>query len=83
LADLEEKSKAKEQAQEAEAIKESEEKKEITNVNQVEFEKVNKLDENIYYDKDLNPFTLRLYYLNTEKALDDTANFVKNSLKEL
>lgn len=83
LADLEEKSKAKEQDQEAEAIKESEEKKEITNVNQVEFEKVNKLDENIYYDKDLNPFTLRLYYLNTEKALDDTANFVKNSLKEL
>ncbi len=83
LADLEAKAKQEEQAKEEQAKKENEEKKEITNINQEEFEKVNKLDENIYYDKDLTPFTLRLYYLNTEKALDDTANFIKNSLKEL
>lgn len=69
-------------------IKESEEKNKEKNdrtelINKEEFNKVNKLDENIYYDKDLNPFTLRLYYLNTEKDLDLTANFIKNSLKEL
>jgi len=52
-------------------------------VNQEELNKVSKLDENIYYDKDLNPFTLRLYYLNTERALEQTAYFIKNSLKEL
>lgn len=52
-------------------------------INQDEFEKINKLDENIYYDKDLNPYTLRLYYLNTEKELEQTAYFIKNSLKEL
>lgn len=52
-------------------------------VNKEELDKVNKLDENIYYDKDLNPFTLRLYYLNTERALEQTAYFIKNSLKEL
>ncbi|MDD3793364.1 MAG: ABC transporter substrate-binding protein [Candidatus Gracilibacteria bacterium] len=52
-------------------------------VNQEELNKVNKLDENIYYDKDLNPFTLRLYYLNTERNLEQTAYFIKNSLKEL
>jgi len=81
--DIEAKIKAKEVDQEKAAIAENEKEKEISNLNKEEFEKVNKLDENIYYDKDLNPFTLRLYYLNTEKALDQTANFVKNSLKEL
>ncbi|MDD2907878.1 MAG: ABC transporter substrate-binding protein [Candidatus Gracilibacteria bacterium] len=72
--------------EQAETNKIDAEKKKKDAVNQIDkdkFEKVNKLDENIYYDKDLNPFTLRLYYLNTEKALDQTANFVKNSLKEL
>jgi len=69
-------------------IKETKEKiKEKENasnlINKEEFNKVNKLDENTYYDKDLNPFTLRLYYLNTERDLEVTANFIKNSLKEL
>lgn len=64
--------------------KKSEEKKNpIDLIDKEEFNKINKLDENIYYDKDLNPYTIRLYYLNTERALEQTANFIKNSLKEL
>lgn len=48
-----------------------------------ELEKLNKLDENIYYDKNWMPFTLKLYYSNTDKNIDTTANFILNSLKEL
>jgi hypothetical protein len=51
--------------------------------NQKELEKLNKLDENTYYNKDLTPFTLRLYYLNSDRYYEATANFIKNSLKEL
>ncbi|MDD3145512.1 MAG: ABC transporter substrate-binding protein [Candidatus Gracilibacteria bacterium] len=65
------------------AEEEQNKKDAINQIDKDKFDKVNKLDENIYYDKDLNPYTLRLYYLNTEKALDQTANFVKSSLKEL
>ena len=48
-----------------------------------EIQKYSKLDENIYYNKDWVPFTLKLYYSNTDKNIDTTANFIKNSLKEL
>jgi hypothetical protein len=44
---------------------------------------LNKLDENTYYDKDLVPFSLTLYYPNSDKDIEDTANFIKSSLKEL
>ncbi|MDR3150684.1 MAG: hypothetical protein LBU14_03595 [Candidatus Peribacteria bacterium] len=51
--------------------------------NQLELEKLNKLDESIYYNKDLIPFTLSLYYMDSDKNISTTANFVKSSLKEL
>ncbi|MDR2411321.1 MAG: hypothetical protein LBD88_01665 [Candidatus Peribacteria bacterium] len=51
--------------------------------NQSELERLNKLDENTYYNSDLVPFTLSLYYMNTDRNIDKTANFVKSSLKEL
>jgi hypothetical protein len=54
-----------------------------TLVNQAELERLSKLDENTYYNKDLVPFTLSLYYIDTDKNIDKTANFVKSSLKEL
>jgi hypothetical protein len=51
--------------------------------NQAELEKINKLDENIYYNKDLTPYTLNLYFTDTDKNINTTANFIKSSLKEL
>jgi hypothetical protein len=51
--------------------------------NQSQLERLNKLDENTYYNNDLVPFTLSLYYIDTDKNIDKTANFVKSSLKEL
>jgi hypothetical protein len=51
--------------------------------NQSELEKLNKLDENTYYNNNLVPFTLSLYYTDTDRNIDKTANFVKSSLKEL
>jgi hypothetical protein len=46
-------------------------------------EKYNKLDEKIYYDKNLIPYTIKLYFLNTQKDLESTAIFIQNSLKEM
>ncbi|MDR1945206.1 MAG: hypothetical protein LBQ59_03940 [Candidatus Peribacteria bacterium] len=51
--------------------------------NQAELEKLNKLDENTYYSNNLTPFNLNLYYTDTDENIEKTANFVKNSLKEL
>lgn len=48
-----------------------------------QIEEIVKLDENKYYNKDLKVFSLKLYYLNTEKYFEKTANFIKNSLKEI
>jgi hypothetical protein len=56
---------------------------EIVEIDKEELDKLSKLDENIYYDEDLNAFTLRLYYLNSERELEQTASFIENSLKEL
>lgn len=67
----------KEEANKAKEI----EKNEV--VDQKELDKLNKLDENTYYDKDLVPFSLTLYYPNSDKDIEDTANFIKSSLKEL
>lgn len=46
-------------------------------------EKYNKLDEKIYYDKNLIPYTIKLYFLNSQKDLESTAIFIQNSLKEM
>ena len=56
---------------------------EIVEIDKAELEKLSKLDENTYYDEDLNPFTLKLYYLNSQRELEQTALFIERSLKEL
>jgi len=66
-----------------EAIKEIPKEPEVVEIDKEELDKLSKLDENTYYDKELNPFTLRLYYLNSERELEQTAIFIQNSLKEL
>lgn len=55
----------------------------IQDVNTSELDKLNKLDENTYYNNNLVPFTLSLYYPNSAKDVETTANFIKSSLKEL
>lgn len=61
-----------------------EEKKEETKENKELIEKLNKLDESLYYNKDFVAFTLKLYYINDwKKETTDTVNFIINSLKEL
>lgn len=56
---------------------------ELIEIDKSRLNKISKLDENMYYDKDLNSFNLKLYYLNSEKELEQTAYFIQNSLKEL
>lgn len=48
-----------------------------------ELDRLSKLDENTYYDKNWNPLSLSLYYSNTDKNIDTTAHFIESSLKEL
>jgi len=46
-------------------------------------EKINNLDEKYYYNDSLEKYTLSLYFLSTEKELEDTAKFIQNSLLEI
>lgn len=45
--------------------------------------KLNNLDDKYYYNDKLESFNLSLYYLSSEKDLEQTANFIKNSLIEI
>ncbi|PIE85539.1 hypothetical protein CSA08_01400 [Candidatus Gracilibacteria bacterium] len=38
-----------------------------------------KLEDHYYYDKDLNKFTLKLFYVNSEKSISQTAEFIQNT----
>ncbi len=46
-------------------------------------EKLSNLDEKFYYNDDLEKYSIDLYYISTEKELEETAYFVKNSLEEI
>lgn len=46
-------------------------------------QKLTTLSDSLYYNKDLESFSLNLFYLSWEKVLEDTANFIKNSLLEI
>lgn len=61
------------------------EKKPEENIKNKElFDKINKLDEKFYYDKNLKEFTLVLFYLNdSKKETADTVEFIKNSMEEI
>lgn len=58
-------------------------KQEQTELNKQELEKYNNLDNSLYYNESLEPFTLSLYYLNSQKDLEQTAKFIQDSLKSL
>ncbi len=52
-------------------------------INKDQLEKLSNLDEKFYYNNDLEKYTLNLYYISTEKELEETALFIKNSLLEI
>jgi len=51
-----------------------------SNLNKNEFDKINKLDDNLFYNKDLKPISLNLLYINSEQNIETTANYIKSSL---
>lgn len=64
------------------------EKIEVKKVEKTEFDKeklakLTNLDEKYYYNDKLESFGLNLYYVSWEKDLENTANFIKNSLIEI
>lgn len=54
------------------AIKTMQEKPEYKNT----LNEYKNLEDHYYYDKDLNKLTLKLFYVNSEKSLSDTADFI-------
>lgn len=51
-------------------------KKELTS-------KIDNLDEKFYYNDKLEKFKLNLYYLSSEKEIEKTASFIRNTLLEI
>ncbi len=47
-----------------------------------EFDKINSLDDNLFYDKDLKPLSLNLLYIESEKNIETTAIYVKSALEQ-
>lgn len=63
-------------------IIENKEKKE--KIDKEKLEKINNLDENLYYDKNFKEFSLKLYHIDDwKKETNDTVKFIESSLKEL
>lgn len=61
-----------------------EENEEKINKNKELTEKINSLDENIFYDKNFKEFSLKLYYIEDwKKETQSTVEFIKNSLREI
>ena len=52
-------------------------------INKDKLEKLSNLDESFYYNDKLEKYEISLYYISTEKDLEKTAYFIKNSLKEI
>jgi len=48
-----------------------------------ELTKLSNLDEKYYYNENLETFSVNLYFISSEKELEETAYFIKNSLVEL
>jgi len=52
-------------------------------INKDELAKLSNLDEKYYYNENLDSFSINLYYISSEKELEETAYFIKNSLVEI
>lgn len=63
-------------------LKQEENKKEIEDKESI-LAKINALDEKFYYNDKLEKFTLNLTFIDWDKQLYDTANYIENTLKEI
>ncbi len=72
-------------AQEAKKIADAKKLEDAKKVQETkkELESLNNLNEKYFYNDKLEKFTLDLYYLSTEKELETTAQFIKDSLLEI
>lgn len=61
----------------------AEEKFEKIEINKDELAKLSNLDEKYYYNENLESFSLNLFYISSEKELEEAAYFIKNSLDEI
>jgi hypothetical protein len=52
-------------------------------INKDKLEKLSNLDEKFYYNNKLEKYSIDLYYISTQKELEETALFIKNSLLEI
>ena len=70
-------------------LKEKEKKEKIKKatvkieIDKNKLEKLSNLDEKFYYNEKLEKYSINLYYISTEKELEETALFIKNSLLEI
>ena len=56
---------------------------EYSNKNREYMKKFNSLDDNLFYNEGLEKLTFNLIYINSEKNIEDTAMYIKRSLKEI
>jgi len=75
--------KAKEKALIEKIKNNSEDKKEKQTINKELLEKLNKLNPNFYYNKDLEPYSLTLYYIENNLYNKTTAKYIKEKLEKL
>lgn len=69
--------------QETEKGKPEEKKAEKVEIDKDELAKLSNLDDKYYYNDKLESFSLSLFYVSSEKELEETAYFIKNSLVEI
>ena len=46
-----------------------------------ELQKLKNLDDRFYYDEDTNPYSLNLLFINSDKNISDSVNFIKESIE--
>ncbi len=70
-------------------IKEQKEKEKLleatvkVEIDKNKLEKLSSLDDNFYYNENLEKYSLNLYYVSTEKDLEKTAIYIKNTLTDI
>lgn len=52
-------------------------------VNKERLQKLSKLDDNFYYNNNYDKLTLDLYFIASDKNIDKSAKFIKNSLEKI
>ena len=52
-------------------------------IDKEKFEQISNLEDKFYYNNDLEKYSLSLYYISSEKHMEDSAFFIKNALLEI